>query len=449
MHWSSNSIFYHIYPLGFTAAPAQNDFSSEPVARLDKIYGWLNHIQYLGANALYLGPLFESTSHGYDTADYFHVDRRLGTRQTLAQLSEELHRRGMRLILDGVFNHVGRDFWAFRDVQQHGRHSAYCDWFHLDFNHSSPKGDSFNYETWAGHYSLVKLNLHHPAVRQHLFQAVAMWVNEFDIDGLRLDAADAVDLDFLKALSAFGRQLRYDFWLVNEIIHGNYRDWANPDTLDSVTNYEGFKSLFSSHVDHNYFEIAFALNRQFGSGGIYRDLPLYNFADNHDVNRVASLLKDSAHLYPLYILLFTMPGVPSTYYGSEWGIPGARTPHDDRMLRPALELDEMNAHNPHPELPGIIHRLAQIRKMSSALQSGSYEQLYVSSQQFVFCRENSRERVVVGVNASHQAANIDLVLHGSSRLADLLNPAEVIQVSNGRACLNIPPTWGRILQTQS
>ena len=124
-HWSNNAIFYHIYPLGLCGAPPRNDFSSPPVPRLEELHGWLDHIQALGANALYLGPLFESGSHGYDTADYYWVDRRLGTNDTLRGLSADLHARGMRLVLDGVFNHVGRDFWAFRDVLAHGEGSAY------------------------------------------------------------------------------------------------------------------------------------------------------------------------------------------------------------------------------------------------------------------------------------------------------------------------------------
>ncbi len=232
-HWSFDAVFYHIYPLGFCGAPAQNDFHSPAAPRLDKIYGWLDHIQSLGANALYLGPLFESSRHGYDTADYYAVDRRLGTNETLAALSRELHRRGMRLILDGVFNHVGRDFWAFRDVQQNREGSAYRDWFaNLRFQGYNRRGDPFTYEGWNGHDSLVKLNLSRPDVRRHLFDAVKRWVQEFDIDGLRLDAADAVDLGFLGELSRRCRALKPDFWLMGEVIHGDYRRWANPETLE-------------------------------------------------------------------------------------------------------------------------------------------------------------------------------------------------------------------------
>ena len=289
-------------------------------------------------NALYLGPLFESSAHGYDTADYYQVDRRLGNNEMLSRLSAVLHQKNIRLILDGVFNHVGRDFWAFRDVLKSGRQSAYCDWFQgLDFHKRSPYNDPFSYENWNGHHNLVKLNLSNPSVKDHLFQAVDMWIREFAIDGLRLDVADCLDLHFLKELSAFCKSRRSDFWLMGEVIHGDYRKWVNPETLDSVTNYVGYKGLYSSHVDKNYFELAHTLYRQFGEKGIYRDLLLYSFADNHDVNRVASQLKNPAHLYPLYSLLFTMPGVPSIYYGSEWGIEGKRTSQSDQALRPHLD----------------------------------------------------------------------------------------------------------------
>ena len=274
-NWFKQALFYHIYPLGFCGAPAANDFHSQPVSRLEKVGDWLDHIQGMGLNAIYLGPLFESTSHGYDTADYFTVDRRLGTNEDLAKLSRDLHKRGMHLILDGVFNHVGRDFWAFKDVIVYGEASRYKDWFsNLRFGQSSPYNDPFSYESWNGHFNLVKLNLDNPEVKDHLFNAVAMWIRDFGIDGLRLDTADCLNMQFIRELSAFCRGIRPDFWMMGEVIHGDYRQWVNPKGLDSVTNYEAYKGLYSSHNDGNYFEIAYSLNRQFGGGGMYEDLLL-------------------------------------------------------------------------------------------------------------------------------------------------------------------------------
>ena len=449
-HWANSAIFYHIYPLGFCGAPARNDFASAPVERLDKVAQWLPHIRDLGANALYLGPLFESTAHGYDTADYYHVDRRLGTDQTLRNLSANLHGNGFRLILDGVFNHVGRDFWAFRDVQQYQSASRYCDWFqNLNFGNRSAYGDPFSYEGWAGNYDLVKLNLRNPEVKQHLFGAIHAWIEQFDIDGLRLDAADSLDLGFLNELHDFTRSLKPDFWLMGEIVAGDYRIWANPQRLDSVTNYECYKGLYSSLVDKNYFEIAYAFNRQFGPDGLYRGLPLYAFADNHDVNRVASNLTNPALLYPLYCQLFTMPGVPSIYYGSEWGIKGQRTRNSDSMLRPCLDLESARSSAPSPDLERTIARLAAVRLHSTALRFGDYRQVMVSSEQMAYLRESDDERVLVVLNAASSPVVLDLALpFPVTRAVDLLNPGESFSGSGDSLRLTIPPCWARILRLE-
>lgn len=450
-HWIDEAVFYHIYPLGLCGAPAHNDFSSPPQPRLAKIEDWLGHIQSLGANALYLGPLFESTAHGYDTADYYWVDRRLGDNETLARLSQTAHGHGMRLVLDGVFNHVGRHFWAFRDLQVNLGDSPYRDWFQgLRFDGRSPYNDPFAYEGWDGHYDLVKLNLANPHVREHLFGAVETWVRDFGIDGLRLDAADCLDLDFLRALSAFCRSLRPDLWLMGEIIHGDYRRWANSDMLDTVTNYECYKGLYSSHVDKNYFEIAYALNRQFGPRGLYGDLRLYNFCDNHDVNRVASNLTRPGHLYPLHILLFTMPGVPSIYYGSEWGIAGKRNNGSDVALRPSLDLNMLRQNSPHRDLPKAIARLAGLRRQSQALRGGNYTQLLVAHQQLAFLREADEERIVTAVNADTKPVSVQIRLGDDrvSEMVDLLNGEERINGQAGIFTIIIPACWGRIMRIQ-
>ncbi len=448
-HWSSDAIFYHIYPLGLTGATERNDFSQPPVARLEQLHAWIPHLKELGVNALYLGPLFASTAHGYDTVDYYHVDRRLGTDETLAMLSAALHASGIRLVLDAVFNHVGRDFWAFRDVQARGPESPYRDWFHkLRFEGRSPYGDPFTYEPWAGHYDLVKLNLGNPAVREHIFGAIASWMDTFSIDGLRLDAADVIDPDFLRALAAFCKAVRPNFWLLGEIVQGDYRRLVNPGMLDSATNYECYKGLYSSLEAANYFEIAYALNRQFGESGLYRDIPLYNFVDNHDVNRVASNLKKAAHLYPLYCMLFTMPGVPSIYYGSEWGLDGQRTPHSDRVLRPQLDLEEMRQHPAQPRLAGDIARLGALRASLPALRYGDYRQLHVAPQQFAFARFTAQEHVVVLLNAAEAPAGFEISVPGNFSCAvDLLNGDERFPLQQGRMMVEaVPACWGRVLK---
>ncbi|HEX8394042.1 MAG TPA: alpha-amylase family glycosyl hydrolase [Longimicrobium sp.] len=442
-----DAVFYHIYPLGLCGAPARNDFGAAPVPRLAELHGWIAHMRGLGATALYLGPLFESTAHGYDTADYYHVDRRLGTDDTLKELAAALRDAGIRLVLDGVFHHVGRDFWAFRDLREKGEASPYRDWFHgVDFSRRSPAGDAFGYDGWRGHYDLVKLNLGNPAVREHLFGAIRSWVQEFGIDGLRLDVAEDIDPDFLRALAEFTRELKPDFWLLGEAIHGDYRRLAQTG-LHSVTNYEVYKGLYSSHNDRNYFEIAHSLQRQFGDGGVYRGLPLYNFADNHDVNRVATTLREPAHLDALYTLLFTIPGVPSVYYGSEWGITGARSATDDHALRPRLKLPDAAHQAPRPGLARWIARVAEIRSATPALRRGEYRQLHVSHEQFAFARTLGGDVAIVAVNAADAPCTLDLPAPAPDGTAfvDRSGDRERFQIGGGRLRVEIAARGARIL----
>jgi glycosidase len=447
-HWAHDAVFYHVYPLGACDAPATNDGQSPSVARIRQLIDWLPHWQDLGINALYLGPVCESTSHGYDTADYFRIDRRLGDSDDLRALATALHRAGIRLVLDGVFNHVGRDFWAFRDVCRHGEASPYRDWFAgLRFDRSSPYGDPFTYDTWQGHYNLVKLNLAHPAVREHLFAAIASWITAYDIDGLRLDAADCLSQAFMHELGTFCRAQKPDFWLMGEVIHGDYRPYTQPGSLDATTNYECYKGLYSSHNDRNYFEIAHSLQRQFGPGGIYRGLPLYSFADNHDVDRIASQLRHAPHLYPLHILLFGMPGVPSLYYGSEWGLPGRKADGGDAAMRPALA-SPATVTKPHPDLAGSIRRLIRIRQDLPALRHGDYRQLLVRSEQVAFARQHGEQLVVVAVNGADNACDMTLSLpdYSGRSFQDVLQPGKRYDMTGSQLELDdVPPCWGRIL----
>jgi len=441
-------VFYHIYPIGFCGAKPHNDFCSPANFSLDKLYEWIEHIKSLGVNALYIGPVFESTSHGYDTVDYYHVDRRLGNNESFKKLIWHLKAEGFSIVLDAVFNHVGRDFWAFKDVIYHGQNSQYKDWFHeLRFEGKSPYGDPFVYSGWNGHYSLVKLNLKNYLVKQHIFGAVEMWIDEFGIDGLRLDAADCLDFEFMQELALFCRSKKEDFWLMGEVIHGDYNKWVNRNMLDSVTNYVCYKGLYSSHVDANYFEIAYSLNTQFGQQGMYKNLMLYNFADNHDVNRVASSLTNLKHLYPLYILLFSMPGIPSIYYGSEWGIEGEKTAVSDEPLRPNIDLSQIEKTAPHPQLKGSIKKLSDIRFNSKALKDGNYTPLLVQHRQFAFMRECEEETAIVILNSSDEAVPVSLNIPGISttRFADLLNGEEFMAGEGHIFIEQIYPNWGRIL----
>ncbi len=443
-HWSHDAVFYHLYPLGSTGAPERNDFSSAPARRLAGLHDWLPYLTDLGVNAIFLGPVLESSAHGYDTADFFKVDRRLGHNADLAAFIASCHERGLRVVLDAVFHHVGRDFWAFRDVRENGEASPYRDWFHLDFAGRSPYGDPFSYRGWDGHFDLVKLDTSQREVRAHLLDAAEMWLTEFSADGLRLDAADVLGREFQGVLAHRCRDVKPDCWLLGEVVHGDYREWAYPGGLDATTNYELYKGLYSSHNDRNYFEVAYALNREFGEEGVYQNLSLYTFADNHDVPRIASTLHKPAHLYPLHILLFTVPGVPSLYYGSEWGVEGRKTPGSDAPLRPALHPAELQRVGKHPDLYPVVKALIELRRRLPSLRCGDYRERYVTSEQFVFSRMHEGETVLVAVNSSNKPVTVEVPdLQGS--WVDLLGSGEVFSSTGGKLVLPLDPNWGRVL----
>lgn len=435
--WVADAVVYHVYALGACGAPRRNPLVGPPVARLGRIIAELDRIADLGATALLVGPLFEAASHGYDTLEYRVVDRRLGDAGTLELLSAELASRGMRLLVDAVLNHVGRGFWAFQDVLAKGAGSDYADWFHIDFAHGNRLGDGLSYQGWSGSTALVNLNLDAAAVRAHLLEVAAGWVSRFGISGLRLDAANVMSPDFLAALAARLRQVRPDIWLVAEIVMGDYASLARPGMLDSATNYEAYHALWTSHRNHDYHALAAALDREFGPRGVYRDLALLNFADNHDVDRIASSVADPAQLYPLYGLLFTLPGVPAVYYGSEWGIPGERTARSDRHLRPALD-----AIRPvQADLPAAIARFAALRRACQPLRTGDLRVTHVAAEQLVFTRSAPGRAVVVAVNNSASWAWVPVPLRG--RAWDHLEGAATECVDGWAA---IPPHWLVVLE---
>lgn len=395
--WANKSVFYQIYPLGLCGAPEQNDGVSSP--RILKVLNWVEHIKTLGADAVYFSPLFQSDAHGYDTRDYRTLDCRLGENEDLKKVCDALHKNGIRVVLDGVFNHVGRGFWAFEDVLKNREQSPYKDWFHINFGGNSGYNDGLWYEGWEGHFELVKLNLQNDAVVNHLFECIRSWVEQFDIDGLRLDVAYCLDKGFLSRLRSFCDALKPEFFLVGEMLHGDYKQLVNDSMLHSVTNYECYKGLHSSFNSDNLFEIAHSLLRQFGPENwtLYRGLHLFNFVDNHDVSRIASVLNNPKHLPLIYAMLFSMPGIPCVYYASEWGVTGEKGRGSDWNLRPALEAPQSN------ELTEWITKLCTAHRESKALCYGSFKSILLNNKQMIFEREFEDERVIVAINESDES----------------------------------------------
>ncbi len=392
--WAYEGIFYQIYPIGFCGAPTAND--GKTVSRILKLKDWSSYLESLGISSILLNPIFESDNHGYDTRDYKKIDCRLGTNEDFAEVCKDLHAHNVKIVLDGVFNHVGRGFWAFKDVQEKKWDSPYKDWFCINFDSNSCYNDGFWYEGWEGHFELVKLNLANSAVVDYLLECVKGWIDEFDIDGLRLDVAYCLDRNFMKRLRSFCQELKPDFALIGEVLFGDYNQIVNDEMLHSCTNYECYKGIYSSFNSMNMFEIAHSLNRQYGPEQwcIYRGKHLMSFVDNHDVTRIASILTNKNHLPLTYGLLLGMPGVPCIYYGSEWGEEGVKAPNNDYALRPCFEEPKPN------ELTEEIKKMIHVRTGSNALCHGSYRNVVLTNHQLIFERRTDDERMLVAINAS-------------------------------------------------
>ena len=439
MAWYDEAVFYHIYPLGLAGAPKQNDYG-EPVPRLNTLLPWVDHIKEIGGSALYIGPLFESVGHGYETTDYKKLDSRLGTNEDLTAFVAYCHEQGIKVIFDGVFNHTGRDFFAFKNIQANRENSHYKDWYcNVNFWGNNEYNDGFSYDNWGGYNLLVKLNQKNPAVVDYICDVIRFWVSEFDVDGIRLDAADVLDFDFMKALRRTANEVKPDFWLMGEVIHGDYSRWVNGETLHSVTNYTLHKALYSGHNDHNYFEIAHTVRRLQNMG----TLKLYNFVDNHDVERIYTKLTNKAHFAPVHVLLYTLPGVPSIYYGSEFGIEGRKEYGSDDSLRPALNIEDYKDSVKTNPCTALIAALGKVRQAVPALSYGSYDELMLTNRQFAYARDLDGTRVIVSVNNDDAPAGMHLAAGNCTAYIGALS-GEKVSVQDGHINITQPANSGEI-----
>ena len=445
--WYEQAIFYHMYPLGITGAPKIN-VQTEVTDRFKELDQWIPHIRSLGCNAIYIGPLFESSSHGYDTRDYKLVDRRLGTNDDFREFTKLCHENGIKVVVDGVFNHTGREFFAFKDIQEKKWDSPYKDWYKgVNFGWQSPLGDPFGYEAWQGHFELPCLNLYNPQVKDYLFDVIRFWVNEFDIDGIRLDCANILDFNFMKEMRAKTASMKPDFWLMGEVIHGDYGRWVNPEMLHSVTNYELHKSIYSGFNDHNFFEIAHNVRRLEAIGR-----QLYTFLDNHDEDRIASKLKVKEHLYPVYTCLMTLPGIPSIYYGGEWATEGRRTSTCDDDLRPCIlaqKIPELNC-----KLTDFISKLGKIHQENEELHTGKYQELLLTNRQYAYARWGNNSLIITALNNDDNEAILNIPVPIQAwEAVNLLNRDDtssnettVLSIQNGRLEIKLKGNWGAVLK---
>ena len=333
--WVSGRVLYQLHSLGAVGAPPTNpgvDGVEQSGHGLRVLLGWLDHVAELGCGGVLLTPIFVSSTHGYDTVDPLRIDQRLGDEGDFTEFVEACHQRDLKVVLDGVFNHVGRDFGPFRDVLTNGRDSRFVDWFRLDFD--ADDGDGFGYRCFEGHRELVVLNHRSAAVLEWASTVANHWLDR-GADGWRFDAAYAMPTEFLAALSSRIRSSHPDAFVFGEVIHGDYAGFSRASGLGSVTQYELHKAIWSSLNDANLFELAWALKRHPVVAGEF--VPV-TFAGNHDVTRLASQLNDPRLLGPALAVLFTVPGVPCVYYGDELGWRGVKEHRagGDDAIRPAL-----------------------------------------------------------------------------------------------------------------
>ena len=441
MAWYDSAVFYHIYPLGLCGCSKENTGIAE--AHFDQLKQWAKHACDMGFTAIYIGPLFESVGHGYETTDYKKVDIRLGTNEDFRDFVDYCHGMGVKVVVDGVFNHVGRRFFAFEDLQKNREGSPYRDWFcNVNFGANNEYNDGFSYENWGGYNLLVKLNQRNPEVMQYLFDVIRFWIDTFDIDGIRLDAADVLDFDFMKRMRYETSRMKEDFWLMGEVIHGDYSRWVNDETLHCVTNYELHKGLYSGHNDHNYFEIAHTIRRL---NDICRGRRLYTFADNHDVERIYTKLNQKEHLKLVTLLVYTLYGIPSVYYGSEFGIEGNKEQGSDWNLRPYLDLSDFaDAEKTNP-VTALCARLGAVKKEYPELTYGEYKELHLTNRQFAYGRALDGNCIVTALNCDDAPADMEFGVPADGNVTDLLGCSENVRYENGRISVTLPANTGTVL----
>ena len=423
--WIRHAVWWQVYPLGATGAERDRLPEGAPtVPRLAQLQAWLPHLVGLGCNGLALGPVFESSTHGYDTVDHFVVDRRLGTEQDLTDLIEACHARGVRVLLDGVFNHVGRDFPRFREVLEQGPDAAAASWFDIDASAGGP--DGFGYRDFEGHSALVALDHAHPEVADHVAEVMTYWCDR-GVDAWRLDAAYAVPASFWRVVLPRVRDRHPDLWVVGEVLHGDYAGYVAASGVDSVTQYELWKAVWSSLNDRNLFELAHALTRHAEMVAAF--LP-QTFVGNHDVTRLASRLDDGRHLPLALALLFALPGVPTVYYGDEFGLRGVKEDRagGDDAVRPRLPESDAP---PGPEAAAIgdLHRLLiGVRRRHAWLADATIEAPDVLSND------------VLAVRLTGEGRTLAVVLNVGDAPADVALPVPAISVVAGTAALRAEGT---------
>lgn len=398
MSWSEHAIWWHIYPLGACSAPIREP-DPEPGHRLTRLLNWLDYATELGTSGLLLGPVFASSTHGYDSTDQFRIDPRLGDEADFTALVEACHQRGLKVVLDGVFSHVGREHPAVAEALAAGPTSAQGELFDIDWQH--PGGPQPR--VFEGHGALVRLNHASPRARDYTVDVMTHWL-ERGADGWRLDAAYSVDNAFWADVLPRVRERHPQAWFLGEVIHGDYPAFVEQSTVDTVTQYELWKSIWSSLKERNFFELDWTLQRH--NQFLQSFLP-QTFVGNHDVTRIASTVGQDGAMLALAILM-TVGGIPSIYYGDEQGFTGVKEERadGDDAVRPPLP-DSPADLLPFGQQALQAHReLIGLRRRHHWLTRATTRSLALTNTHYVYQAEAEGNLLTVELLLDHEPAEV-------------------------------------------
>jgi cyclomaltodextrinase len=430
--WVADVLWWHVYPLGFLGAEREAPADGRIAPRLGRMEPWLDYAVELGASGIALGPVFAAETHGYDTVDHLRIDPRLGTEKDLDALIAAARDRGLRVLLDGVFNHVGRSHPAFRAVLEQGPTAPTASWFRLSWPRPWAPGVEPDAAVFEGHGALVALNHDEPAVADHVAEVMTHWLDR-GADGWRLDAAYAVPTSFWASVLPRVREAHPQAYLVGEVLHGDYAAFVRESGLDAVTQYELWKAVWSSLNDGNFFELAHALDRHTGLLDTF--VPL-TFLGNHDVTRLASRLADERHVAHALVVLCTVAGTPSIYSGDEQAFRGVKEDRagGDDAVRPAFpdrpeELSSLGrpVHRLHQELIGL-------RRRHRWLHGARTHVMHLANEQLAYEVVADGGRLVVALNVADAPSELPAsgageVLAGSATVTRPSSPSARVRLA--------------------
>lgn len=382
--WAKDTIWWHVYPLGFTGAPVRPSNADERVLahRLSYLTRSLDHLVELGANGLLLGPIFSAGSHGYDTTDFYSIDPRLGDDDDFSELITECRARGIRVLLDGVFNHVGISHPLFVEAQQQG--------IGKELFVFQPDG---SYASFEGHTRLPELNHDEPAVAKLVQDVMTHWLGR-GIDGWRLDAAYSVDPRFWAQVLPAVRAEYPEAWFLGEVIHADFASFQQHSTIDSLTQYPLWKAIWSSLKDKNFFELDWALRQH---NDLLQHFSPNTFVSNHDVSRIFSQVGDATVL--AHAILATVGGIPSIYYGDELGFEGLKTEGfgGDDVIRPFFKTNEPSA---HPWVMNELRALVAIRRRNPWLVDARTDKIELTNERYIYETVDGQNKLRVDMDVS-------------------------------------------------